>query len=552
MSWRLLFCDWIRRGALRRIPLNEIFAERFVEIYRTQKKMMQPSDLKILPLESLPSNYKGNLRYGQTPLFPHLEDFTFVSQVRNCRREFGRVYQLGKVVSKGGASGADIVQIEVLDEARRVRRSARPVDSFPLIAKVATLDPRNYIRNVENFRDVVVGSRLNLLVHIATATGFSRTVDWFTCHDVEAPDRSEFKLYIIMDDLDEDILPVVTGSPDPYMFKGLLAQLLANLEVAQEMFGFVHNDLHSRNVMLAKTRRTRMREAEIWEIGRPGGEKLRIRRSGVDNYELKLIDFGRSRLHTPNFSKLDAGLPTVRAETLYLPGLEHLGITERFNKSYDMRRFSIDFTLHIVEKTRTVTPQGNFNYFTELRKSAPAAYTQLVDVLSAMSGHSHITLYGDMTDVEKAAWERSFKVMPKVASQKQVRVLLSQFKKGGIAWLIDNTVYDNPRNMLYILTFMWIFTGYDFPASPTTVLDMPFFNELRETDEGDAVFMMGYNVSQGMEIALDYQSADRLCHVCLEPGRIACDCEEVIYCSEECADLHHKHHVVAECRLALE
>ncbi len=71
-------------------------------------------------------------------------------------------------------------------------------------------------------------------------------------------------------------------------------QVIAGLTTAQHWFGFVHNDLHTNNIMWSRTDR----EYLYYRIHGKGGKKT-VYRVPTHGYIMKIIDFGRASFHMP-------------------------------------------------------------------------------------------------------------------------------------------------------------------------------------------------------------------------------------------------------------
>ncbi len=96
-------------------------------------------------------------------------------------------------------------------------------------------------------------------------------------------------------------------------------QVIAALSAAQHWFGFVHNDLHTNNVMWSRTEQTHI-HYRIHPKNGGNGSKPFIYRVPTYGYIMKIIDFGRSSFHLPEpagFFISDAFFPGNDAEAQY-------------------------------------------------------------------------------------------------------------------------------------------------------------------------------------------------------------------------------------------
>jgi hypothetical protein len=91
-------------------------------------------------------------------------------------------------------------------------------------------------------------------------------------------------------------------------------QVIAALAAAQYWFGFVHNDLHTNNVLWNKTEK----EFLYYRIHGKGG-KTTVYRVPTFGYIMKIIDFGRASFHLPTvgFMISDAFFPNNDAAEQY-------------------------------------------------------------------------------------------------------------------------------------------------------------------------------------------------------------------------------------------
>ena len=134
-----------------------------------------------------------------------------------------------------------------------------------------------------------------------------------------------------------------------------LFQVIAALSVAQYYFGFVHNDLHTNNVMWASTDATYI----YYKIHSKGKEPWIMR---VPTYGkiMKIIDFGRATFHLPDpggFFISDAFYPGNDAGTQYNCGSFYdadEGPRVEPNPSFDLARLGVS----LLESLYPETPEA--------------------------------------------------------------------------------------------------------------------------------------------------------------------------------------------------
>ena len=78
-----------------------------------------------------------------------------------------------------------------------------------------------------------------------------------------------------------------------------LFQVIAGLAAAQHWFGFVHNDLHTNNIMWVKTEKTHIVYRILKGKGKDKGGKTVYYRVPTYGYIMKIIDFGRASFWLP-------------------------------------------------------------------------------------------------------------------------------------------------------------------------------------------------------------------------------------------------------------
>jgi hypothetical protein len=504
-----------------------------------------------------------NFRTGTTSLFPTKAELNQLLLFENCDVKFAKTYQLQKVLAEGGLSGSIIVSAKSVDERQRRERLLTDLATMPLAVKKIPLTGDKETDDA-NLQDVVIGSRLNFLIEGNLAPGFMRTVDWFVCHDAIGPDNPDFVafLYVVAGRQDMEI-PVFLSKvslPTTDMMMSVLAQLLFNLESAQKTLRYTHYDLHASNVMVTSTKRTALRRAIFWEYKRVNGESLWILAEDVQYNEVVIIDFGQNYMQTP------VRLFSEFGERLAPPKVVRAGIRPVFHKQWDMRRFVFNLVDQVMYETTPRSPKvapswwqwkkqpPQRDFFQKLQLSSVRDYEELMDVLDAMAGSQHVRLPGDEKTETHRDLENSYNAMRESSrsawalehlTRENVLEILTKFKERGMRWLIQR-LRDGDELTSLVLLYMWQWTRFVFPTTVGEVLDMPFFDELRQRPkDGDSVAMAGE--FQHIELPRRGTLASPIvgCFECSEPATDMCPCNQAIYCSDSCADAdweEHQHH----------
>lgn len=489
--------------------------------------------------EKLSQNYEKNLRFGNTPPFPVLDDLYFAEKINNCDLRFSRVYEIDKVLSGGGASGGTVLALKALREKERIERMQTGLRGLPLVVKKVEIMTD---KDDENFMDIVIGSRLNLLVAAKIATGFMRTVDWFICHDITEPENTNPMLYIVLERMDQEIIPYLTSQNliIPELLQSLFAQLLCNLESAQAAVEYVHYDLHTKNVMVIPSRREDLNQAEFWAYERPTGQILYMAREDTNNHEVKMIDFGRNRMNSPLLSNAVAADPKAEFETIYLVGLEQFGIGRQFHRQHDMRRFAMDFIERIMRATIVQTKSGErTDYFLELEKTNKGFYDNFIDVLNAMCGGFYYRSDDSFSSSEKKNLELRLDEYYETEEEKyEALQTFAAFANRGVDYLLVSARKGKFKRF-YSLALLYAWTELKFPETPSTILDFPLFDSLRKQPSD------GWRVATAMSFKslLTEKQTGALCSVCaIVPAKTTCLCRQVQYCSENCSKNAYKTH----------
>lgn len=154
-------------------------------------------------------------------------------------------------------------------------------------------------------------------------------------------------------------------------------QVIAGLSVAQHWFGFVHNDLHTNNVMWTRTDR----EYLYYRVNGKGGKKT-VYRVPTHGYIMKVIDFGRASFHLPEpagFFISDAFFPgndagqQYNCEPFFDP---REGKKVEPNPSFDLCRLAVSL-LEAIFPTRPV----NATPIKIMSREGPKTYAETVSPL---------------------------------------------------------------------------------------------------------------------------------------------------------------------------
>lgn len=162
-------------------------------------------------------------------------------------------------------------------------------------------------------------------------------------------------------------------------------QVVAALSVAQHYFGFVHNDLHTNNVMWCRTER----EYLYYRVHSKGGKKV-VYRVPTHGYIMKIIDFGRASYHLPSgFFISDAFFPghdagqQYNCEPFFDP---RAGKKVEPNPSFDLCRLAISL-LEAIFPTRPAAASP----LKIMSREGPKSYAETVSPLYNL-------LWGWLTD----------------------------------------------------------------------------------------------------------------------------------------------------------
>ena len=186
-------------------------------------------------------------------------------------------------------------------------------------------------------------------------------------------ERAEGTLEDLMEDEDEEGMLETKES----RWTAWLFQIIAALSAAQHWFGFVHNDLHSNNVMWSPTTQSHI----VYRVHK--GKSVTFMRVPTFGKLMKIIDFGRASFHLPDpagFFISDAFFPGNDAATQYNcePFLED-GKKVEPNPSFDLCRLSVS----MLESLYPERP-GNVSPVKVMSREGGKLYTETVSAVYNM------------------------------------------------------------------------------------------------------------------------------------------------------------------------
>jgi hypothetical protein len=531
--------------------------------------ILEPEEVKIL-VEHLAQNDPHNFRTGTTSPFPTKREMNRLMKFKNCSAKFASTYRLEAREPLVINRSTHLFALRSLDETERRARMGNRLLDFPLVVKEIPLinaDENNPYPNEDALNDVVVGSRLNLLVATNVAPGFMQTVDWFICHkkldeDFQTPATS-LALYVVLQRLDTLLSSYLVQLTRPTIANvtALFGQLLFTLESAQKTYHYTHYDLHPGNVMVVTSQRKVLRAANAWQYKRADGSSLFINPIDCAYLEVCIIDFGTNFINTPVRLFSEYGEKIAGSE------MPQRGVRRVFHKQYDMRRYIMTLVHTLIEKTynrsrnRLWWPFSTSiqlpDFFAKLQFDDPHGYSQLMDMLNHMSGHSEVRIPGEQSPaIEKELdecfqrLELSFELLfPRVikfkpTKQDVINILLT-FREEGMSWYIERL---RQKDLVVIdtLLYMWQWTRFTFDATPSSVLDLPLFDRVRIVPPIEVEIAMAGEFQyielprHGKMIAEASGGvfAEGACLYCGEEAKLATadnnPAERKLFCSEKC------------------
>ena len=202
-------------------------------------------------------------------------------------------------------------------------------------------------------------------------------------------ERADGTMDELLDEEDED--NVTLAETKEARWTSWLFQVIAGLTVAQHMFGFVHNDLHTNNVMWSGTGVTHL----VYRIHK--GKEVFYMKVPTYGRVMKIIDFGRASFHLPDpagFFISDAFYPGNDAATQYNcePFYDSSeGKKVEPNTSFDLCRLAVSLLESLYdERPAAVTPvkimsKEGGKLYTE---TVSSVYNMLWEWLQDDNGHN--------------------------------------------------------------------------------------------------------------------------------------------------------------------
>ena len=194
------------------------------------------------------------------------------------------------------------------------------------------------------------------------------------------------------DDEDKEMLETKDARWGAWLF-----QVIAALTCAQHYYGFVHNDLHTNNIMWCSTNEPYL----YYRIQKRGGSGSYIMKVPTYGKIMKIIDFGRATYHLPDpagFFIPDAFYPGNDAATQYNcePFYDPKeGRRVEPNTSFDLGRLSVSLLESLyterpdaVKPVKIMSKEGGKMY----SETVSGVYNMLWDWLIDDSGHNILRL----------------------------------------------------------------------------------------------------------------------------------------------------------------
>lgn len=194
------------------------------------------------------------------------------------------------------------------------------------------------------------------------------------------------------DDEDKEMLETKDARWGAWLF-----QVIAALTCAQYYYGFVHNDLHTNNIMWCSTTEPYL----YYRVQKRGGGGSHIMRVPTFGKIMKIIDFGRATYHLPDpagFFIPDAFFPGNDAGTQYNcePFYDSKeGPRVEPNPSFDLSRLSVSLLESLyperpdaVKPVKIISKEGGKMY----TETVSGVYNMLWEWLIDDSGHNILRL----------------------------------------------------------------------------------------------------------------------------------------------------------------
>lgn len=287
---------------------------------------------------------------------------------------FNQRYTVTKDIAlrSDSATQPDLYHIESKSDYYRnilYQRSDLFMKAVPLIQDARACNPRDadsvangdcdYKDNDdlgEIYNEIIIAYFLNELRYGYTqvlSLHFMTIVDWFVALrqsvNDSVPEEPFFYQMIVSERLDTsvfDYLELLKPRVQPHQItstvRAILFQVLHALETAWHTNRYTHNDLHLKNVMLQRIPPESPlygRDFLYRRLDSP--EWCRVPSVDLDNYIVKIIDFGRNRLFvpsTPGHINVDGERRHVHDRLICTKGWDHVGYPcDQPNRFIDVR-----------------------------------------------------------------------------------------------------------------------------------------------------------------------------------------------------------------------
>jgi hypothetical protein len=307
-----------------------------------------------------------------------------------CRKSFWTrhqqlgIFQLRKEVGQEGTRDARVPLDVVFSEEQGIDEGDFEIAAPPTYSSSRSLDAEEVDIPVEDTEPLQVNSpsvriqRIESPISATSSTSATSMEDYmdyfaeFTDFPVQVSllERAEGTMDELLDD--ENPLDATTEAK----WIAWIFQVIAALNVAQHWFGFVHNDLHTNNVMWVRT------DVEYLYYVIEGKGKKTYYKVPTYGYSMKIIDFGRATYHLPEpagFFISDAFFPGNDAANQYNcePFFDQkAGKKVEPNPSFDLSRLAVSM-LEALYPTRP----ANATPIKIMSREGPKTYAETVSPL---------------------------------------------------------------------------------------------------------------------------------------------------------------------------
>jgi len=392
----------------------------------------------------------------------------------------------------------------------------------------------------ESLQDIVVGTRLNLLLQAKLLRGFVRMIDWYMCRGEMTVEKTvnrntvtvkeeRARVFTLQEKAPESLANLVIRIGTANALLSGVAQLCLALESAQNLLEYVHYDMHPDNVNVKISSEP---DPPVLEFNRPYSNQshyVDLRDTGGN--EVKIIDYGRNRMRS---SYVFGDTPN---EVIFSKDMENLGISGRFHPQFDMRLYVIGLVHKMADESTKIGVKFDLE---KLER-----YELIVNMLDALSGSKHVRTKKEDIESESKIYRwngknvaggeyglwancvfnySNQKITGNEARKKEypeVEKVLEQFQTGGLKYLYKATQEEarlsKPSksrkpiervNGIYLPTawklicfWAWTPMTWDGPT-PSMILEDEIFNFLRESpsDPGRVVKAVEYRSMQDFKL----------------------------------------------------